>query len=57
MNKQISELKLEDMQDVVGGVQAAMSVNPNSYSPYATIVAQPLYKQPAAASAPTWTVR
>jgi hypothetical protein len=56
MNKQINELKIEDMQDVVGGL-TTVSVNPNVYLP-GTIVAQPAYKLPtsnqAPPPAPTW---
>ena len=57
MNKQISELKLEDMQDVIGGVQAATALNVSTFSASATVVAQPVYKQPIAAPAPSWTLR
>jgi hypothetical protein len=55
MNTQITELKLEDTQDVTGGLQTAMSLYPNPVSPYGTIVAQPLNAQPAPTA--TWPVR
>jgi hypothetical protein len=54
MNKQISELKLEDMQDVIGGLQAATSLVVSSYPASATVSVQPAYKLPVAPPATTW---
>jgi hypothetical protein len=56
MNKQITQLKLEDIQDVVGGVQTMATTASVAYSPYASIYPQPVVaKQPVAPTAPTWS--
>jgi hypothetical protein len=56
MNKQITQLKIEDIQDVVGGVQAMAVAASVSYSPYATLYPQPVVaKQPVApVPSPAW---